>query len=83
MGFGDAIQGVASGLSCVLTLLLFFRRPLWCTPKETADAIRLFGGDHRKVVDLSLCKSEWKCLLEDGAQMEGTFLDVVLRHCAF
>jgi hypothetical protein len=27
--------------------------------------------------------SEWKCLLEDGAQMEGTFLDVVLRHCAF
>jgi hypothetical protein len=77
------IRGAASGLSRVLTLFFYFRKPLGCTPKDTADAIRLFGGDHRKVVDLSLCMSEWKYLLEDGAKMEGTFLDVALRHCAF
>jgi hypothetical protein len=83
MGFGDMIWRAASGSSRILTLFFFFRRPLGCTPKETVDAIQLFGGNHRKAVDLSLYMSEWKCLLEDGAQIEGTFLDVVLRHCAF
>jgi hypothetical protein len=74
-GFGDVFR--------VLRVLSFSRRPPGCIPKETTDAIRLYSGDHRIAIDLSLCMSEWKYLVEDGAQMEGTFLDVVLRHVAF
>jgi hypothetical protein len=34
-------------------------------------------------VDLSLALVDWDCVLTDKSEMEGTFLDVVVRHVVF
>jgi hypothetical protein len=59
------------------------RRPPGCSSGDTTDCIWLYGRDHRQAIDLSLCLSEWSCVLDDRAYMEGTFFDVILWHVVF
>lgn len=39
-----------------------------------------FGGDARNVVTISLEQNRWRCVLQDEEEMDGSFLELVLKH---
>lgn len=58
-------------------------RPPFIHPVDLTGGLRFFGPDLRQAVDVSLALVDWQCVLNDKREMEGTFLDFLLRHVVY
>lgn len=55
-------------------------RPLGIPASELEPSVEFFGGDARNIVTISLEQNRWRCVLQDEEEMDGSFLELVLKH---
>lgn len=70
----------SNALMCAVTLSC---RPGNIEPQRLSNWAILFGPDERKCAGLPLTSKEWKCVVGEMEEMDGSFLEIVLKHIIY